>query len=63
MAAAAKTQKPKSPPPQPPRVLVVDDEPNLVEVIGDVVGRGMGCRIVTAASIAQAKKILATQGI
>ena len=63
MAAAAKTQKPKSPPPQPPRVLVVDDEPNLIEVIGDVVGRGMGCRIVTAATIAQAKKILASQPI
>lgn len=63
MGAAAKTQKQKSPPPQPPRVLVVDDEPNLVEVIGEVVGRGMGCRVVTAASIAQARKILASQPI
>jgi FixJ family two-component response regulator len=63
MAAAAKTNKQKSPPPQPPRVLIVDDEPNLVEVIDDVVGRGMGCRVVSATSIAQARKILATQGI
>jgi CheY-like chemotaxis protein len=63
MGAAAKTQKQKSPPPHPPRVLVVDDEPGLVEVIDDVVGRGMGCRVVTAASIAQAEKILASQGI
>ena len=62
MGAAAKTQKHKSHPPQPPRVLIVDDEPNLIEVIDDVVGRGMGCRVVTAASIAQARKILATQG-
>ena len=63
MGAAAKTQKQKSPPPQPPRVLVVDDEPNLVEVIDDVVGRGMGCRVVTAATVAQARKILASQPI
>ena len=63
MGAAAKTQKQKSPPPQPPRVLVVDDEAELVEVIDDVVGRSMGCRVVTAASIAQARKILASQPI
>lgn len=63
MAAVAKTHKPKSPPPQPPRVLIVDDEPNLVEVIGDVVGRGMGCRIVSASTLAQAHKILANQPI
>ena len=42
MGAATKTHKPKSHPPQPPRVLVVDDEPNLIEVIDDVLGRGMG---------------------
>ena len=63
MAAATKTHKQKTPPPQPPRVLVVDDEPGLVEVIDDVVGRGMGCRVVTASTIAQARKILASQGI
>jgi FixJ family two-component response regulator len=63
MAAAVKTQKQKSPPPQPPRVLIVDDEPNLLEVLGDVVGRGMGCRVVSAASVAQARTILASQPI
>ena len=63
MGAAAKTQSKKNPPPQPPRVLVVDDEPSLVEVIGDVVGRGMGCRVLTASTVAQARKVLATQGI
>jgi CheY-like chemotaxis protein len=62
MAAAAKSQNKKSPPPQP-RVLVVDDEPNLVELIGEVVGKTMGCRIVSAASVAQARKILASQPI
>ena len=63
MGAAAKTQKTKSPPPQPPRVLIVDDEPNLLEVLGDVVGREMGCRVVSAANVAQARKILASQPI
>ena len=63
MAAVAKTHKHKSPPPQPPRVLIVDDEPNLVEVIDDVVGRGMGCQVVSAASVAQARKVIASQGI
>jgi FixJ family two-component response regulator len=63
MAAATKTHKQKTPPPQPPRVLVVDDEPGLIEVIDDVVGRGMGCRVVTAATVAQARKILASQPI
>ena len=63
MGAAAKAQSKKSPPPPPARVLVVDDEPGLIEVIDDVVGRGMGCCVVTAASVAQARKIIATQGI
>lgn len=63
MGAVVKTQKQKFPSKQPPRVLVVDDEPNLIEVLGDVVGRGMGCRVVTAANLAQARKILATQTI
>src|SRR4051812_43494851 len=63
MGAAAKAHSKKSLPPQPARVLVVDDEPGLIEVIDDVVGRGMGCCVVTAANIAQARKIIATQGI
>src|SRR5215218_4218520 len=64
LAAVAKSDKSKRPTVPPPRVLIVDDEPNLLEVIGDVVGpRGMGCKIISAANIAQAKKVLATQGI
>lgn len=64
MAAAAKSEKSKSPSPHPPRVLVVDDEPGLLEVIGEAVGpRGVGCKVINAANIAQAKKVLATQGI
>jgi len=64
MAAVAKSEKSKAPAPQSPRVLIVDDEPSLLEVIGDAVGpRGMGCRVVSASSVAQAKRILASQPI
>src|SRR4051794_17854293 len=64
MAAVAKSDKSKKPTVPAPRVLIVDDEPGLLEVIGDVVGpRGMGCKIISAGTIAQAKKILLTQGI
>ncbi|TMB85852.1 MAG: response regulator, partial [Chloroflexi bacterium] len=64
MAAVARSDKSRKPPLPPARVLIVDDEPNLVEAIEDAVGpKGMGCRIVSAASISQARKILTTQGI
>ncbi|HSU67320.1 MAG TPA: response regulator, partial [Tepidisphaeraceae bacterium] len=42
-----------------PRVLVVDDEPGLIEVIGDVVRQHVDCRIIAASTVAQARKILA----
>src|SRR5687767_13551998 len=46
-----------------PRILVVDDEQSLLELIDDVVGRSLPCSIVAARSITDAKKILATQPI
>src|SRR5688500_12478346 len=46
-----------------PRVLVVDDEPNLVELIGDVTRASMNCQMLTAANLKEANKILATQQI
>lgn len=45
-----------------PWVLVVDDEPNLVEVVGDVV-KSLDCRLVTAATVADARQVLATQDV
>ena len=64
MAAVAKSEKSKAPAPQPPRVLIVDDEPSLLEVIVDAVGpRGMGCRVLAASSIAQARRMMASQPI
>src|SRR5687768_1207624 len=46
-----------------PRILVVDDEPTLVELIGDVVGTGMQCRIIVAKTVAEARKLLASEPI
>jgi two-component system, NtrC family, response regulator HydG len=42
----------------PPRVLVVDDEANLIELIGDALERNVNCHLATATSIAQATEIL-----
>lgn len=45
---------------QRPRVLVVDDEPELVELIEESVRRGVDCRVVVADSIESARRILAS---
>ena len=42
-----------------PRILVVDDEPTLVELFGDVIGSSLDCNLVAATSVAEAKKIIA----
>ena len=46
-----------------PRVLVVDDEPGMIELVGDVVARAGNCRLVSAANLAQAEKIIANEKI
>jgi DNA-binding response OmpR family regulator len=46
-----------------PRVLVVDDEPGLVELVRDIVERESDCRILSAADIATAQRILATDKV
>ena len=48
---------------QRPRVLVVDDEPELVELIEESVRRSVDCRIVVADSIQAARRILASSPI
>ena len=47
----------------PPRVLVVDDEPCLRQVIEDVVRQGIKCRVIGAANLREARNILITQSI
>jgi FixJ family two-component response regulator len=46
-----------------PRVLVVEDEPGLIELIGDVVRAQVDCRIVAASTLAQARSILSTHAV
>lgn len=47
----------------PPRVLVVDDEPGMIELVSDVLKRSHNCRLMTAVNLAQAEKIMATEKI
>jgi FixJ family two-component response regulator len=47
----------------PPRVLIVDDEPALRELVEEIVTDGVACRVLTASNIAEARKILATSSI
>jgi FixJ family two-component response regulator len=46
-----------------PRVLVVDDEPGLIELVRDIVERESDCRIVAASDIASAQKILSSDKV
>ncbi len=46
-----------------PRVLVVDDEPDLVQMLRDVVGRKIDCKILSAADIDEARSIIASEPI
>src|SRR4051812_12546928 len=49
--------------PQQPRILVVDDEHDLIELVNDVVGGAIDCTLMKAKSVAEAKKILASRGV
>lgn len=46
-----------------PRVLVVDDEPSLIELISDVVGKGGRFQLRTATDLASARNILENEEI
>jgi FixJ family two-component response regulator len=46
-----------------PRVLIVDDEPGMIELVTDVVKQAGNCRLIVAQNVAQARKILATEKI
>jgi FixJ family two-component response regulator len=53
----------KTKPALPPRVLIVDDEPELLETLSNVVKNSIECRLLSASSVTEARKILATQTI
>jgi FixJ family two-component response regulator len=46
-----------------PRVLVVDDETELLESVRETVIERLGCKLVTAQTVAQARKVLESQRI
>jgi DNA-binding response OmpR family regulator len=46
-----------------PTVLVVDDEPNLLELINDAFQRSLPCRTVVARNLREARRVLATRSI
>src|SRR6185295_17651982 len=46
-----------------PRVLVVDDEPDLVEMLRDVIGKKIDCKIISAADLEEAKQIIAKEPV
>ena len=46
-----------------PRVLVVDDETELLEVINDTVVKRLGCKLISAKTLAQARKVLESQKV
>jgi len=45
------------------RILVVDDEPSLVELAGDVIGRQLPCRLMAAQNIEQARGVIEKETI
>jgi DNA-binding response OmpR family regulator len=46
-----------------PCVLVVDDEFDVVEMLGDALGRNVDCRLLSAPSFAQASQIIESQAV
>ena len=46
-----------------PRVLVVDDESDVIELLTDALGRNVDCRLAFAPSFAQASQVIETQGV
>lgn len=60
MSAAVKSGSPVSA--VRPRVLVVDDEPGMTEMLSDVV-RSMDCTVIKASTIAEAKRMIAREPV
>jgi FixJ family two-component response regulator len=48
---------------KPPRVLVVDDEAELLELITDTVAKGLGCKLIPASNLTEARRALESQRI
>jgi FixJ family two-component response regulator len=46
-----------------PRLLVVDDEPDLVEMLRDVVGKKIDCKIMSAGDLDEARRIISKEQV
>jgi FixJ family two-component response regulator len=46
-----------------PRVLLVDDEPGMIELVSDVLKRSRTCRLLTAPTLAAAENIIANERV
>jgi DNA-binding response OmpR family regulator len=46
-----------------PCVLVVDDEPGMLEMVGDVVGRSIDCRLIAARDLREAEAVMQREKI
>ena len=46
-----------------PRVLIVDDEPELTELVRDLVVKHVDCRVVVASSLKEAKKLMTSESV
>jgi FixJ family two-component response regulator len=46
-----------------PCVLIVDDEPATIEMVNDIVGRSIDCRIIAAHDLHEAQSLLASESI
>ena len=58
MASSVKATKSARSATTKPRILVVDDEQSLLELVDDVVGRSLPCNIIAAGSITDAREML-----
>jgi DNA-binding response OmpR family regulator len=46
-----------------PCVLIVDDEPAMIEMVGEIVSRSMDCRLIAASDLRQAEALMRTEQI
>ena len=44
-----------------PCVLIVDDEPALIEMIGDIVGKAINCRLIVAGDLQEAERLMRSE--
>jgi FixJ family two-component response regulator len=59
----ALASRPKAAVATKPRILLVDDEPALVDLVRDVVGRSFDCELLTASTLHEARRVMSNGSI